>query len=74
MIDCLQFAVLSESDRAVIANNGTEFKQQFRECLNSDEFFLVSVTSSTGDKSRVIHRHKMVKNIINNILGYDPIN
>jgi hypothetical protein len=70
----VQFAVLSESDRSVIANKKNEFKRQLREYLNSDEYFFVSVTSSTGDKNRVLYRHRMVKSIIDNVLEYDSIN
>ena len=70
----VQFAVLTEDDRITLSNKKTEFKRQFRAHLNSDEFFFLSVTSSTGDKRRVLYRHMMVKNIINNVLEYDSIN
>ena len=59
-----QFALLSSDDRAKLIAKGKEFKEALYNLLNDDEYFFTSVTSSTGDRNRVIHRHSEMKNLI----------
>jgi hypothetical protein len=60
-----QFAELNEDDVNSLANNGEEFKQLLKNELTKQDQFFVSVTSGTGDKSRVQYRHNKVKELIN---------
>jgi hypothetical protein len=66
----VQFAILKTEERAELKQKSKEFKKGFMELLMKDEAFFISVTSSTGDKSRVNIRHgaieRLIKNIINN--------
>jgi Protein of unknown function DUF262 len=64
----VQFGLLSNEDRATLKDNKAAFKKGLKDLLNSDEYFFTSVTSSTGDKNRVIHRHSMLEQLINNII------
>lgn len=59
-----QFALLSQSEREAITLNGKQFKKGLYDLLNSDEYFFTSVTSSTGDRNRVYHRHNEIKKLI----------
>jgi len=59
-----QFALLSSSERAALVEKRDEFKQALYGLLNEDDYFFTSVTSSTGDRNRVIHRHSQMKNLI----------
>ncbi|MEO6233420.1 MAG: DUF262 domain-containing protein [Ferruginibacter sp.] len=64
----VQFGLLSNEDRASLKDNKAAFKKGLKDLLNSDEYFFTSVTSSTGDRNRVIHRHSVVEQLINNII------
>lgn len=59
-----QFALLSSVERDVLVKKGVEFKKALYNLLNTDEYFFTSVTSSTGDRNRVIHRHSQIKNLV----------
>ena len=37
--------------------------------MNSDEVFVASITSATGDKTRVSYRYSKIEGIINNTLN-----
>jgi hypothetical protein len=37
--------------------------------LNEDEYFLTAVTSSTGDRNRIIKRHSVIADLIQEILN-----
>ena len=60
-----QFALLSDEQRTILKSRKTEFKKGLKELLKSDEYFFTSVTSSTGDKNRIIKRHTTISNLIN---------
>ncbi len=64
----VQFALLNEEDREALKANGKRFKKALYDLLNTDEYFFTSVTSSTGDKNRVIHRHSSIEKLIKNII------
>jgi hypothetical protein len=64
-----QFALLSNEDRAALKKNKAEFKNAFRNLLGHDDKFFTSVTSSTGDKNRVLYRHQAVKTLISQIIN-----
>lgn len=59
-----QLALLSQNDRSALVLKGGEFKKGLKDLLNNDAFFFTSVTSSTGDKNRVFHRHNEIKKLI----------
>jgi len=59
-----QFALLTSTDRMALVTKGAEFKQALYNLLNEDEYFFTSVTSSTGDRNRVQHRHSQMRNLI----------
>ena len=59
-----QFAVLSREDRDVLVSKGNIFKQGLYDLLNNDKPFWDSVTSSTGDKNKIYHRHNEIKKLI----------
>ena len=64
----VQFALLSETERRELKDKKVEMKVGFKSLLANDERFFISVTSSTGDKNRVIYRHKAVENLIKSII------
>jgi len=59
-----QFALLSTVERTALVEKGDEFKRALYSLLNEDQYFFTAVTSSTGDRNRVIHRQSQVKNLI----------
>jgi hypothetical protein len=64
----VQFGLLSKHGRDVLRNHKGDFKSGFKELLNKDEYFYTSVTSSTGDKNKVIHRHSSIEDLIKSII------
>jgi hypothetical protein len=64
----VQFGLLSKHERDVLRNHKGDFKSGFKELLNKDEYFYTSVTSSTGDKNKVIHRHSSIEDLIKSII------
>ena len=63
-----QFALLSETERVELKSNKKEFKSALRDSLKSDNLFFTAVTSSTGDRNRVIYRHQKIKELIYQII------
>jgi hypothetical protein len=59
-----QFALITPEERTVLVAKGDEFKEALYNLLNEDEYFFTSVTTSTGDRNRVYHRHNEIKNLI----------
>lgn len=59
-----QFAILSDSDRTKLKSNKTKFKNDLKESLAKNPDFFSAVSSSTGDKKRVLLRHNVVKELI----------
>lgn len=64
-----QFALQSDTDLEKIKQNKTQFKKALFERLKNDPLFFTSVTSSTGDKNRVIKRHTAIAELINEIIS-----
>lgn len=64
-----QFAVLNQSQRDRLVAKKNLFKDGLYDLLNQDNYFFISVTSSTGDKNRVYHRHNEIKKLIQEIIG-----
>lgn len=64
-----QFALLSEYERNVLNQKRSSFKRVLYEKLNNDEYFFTSVTSSTGDKNRILKRHSVIKELINETIN-----
>jgi len=62
-----QLAVITDNDREKIISEKELFKQSFRKLILDDDIFFASITSSTGDRNKVIYRHKKIKRIIQNI-------
>ncbi|KAA6327644.1 hypothetical protein EZS27_023387 [termite gut metagenome] len=60
----VQFALLSEEERNVLKGCKDDFRKELKESLHDDEHFFTSVSSSTGDKNRVLYRHEKVKELI----------
>lgn len=59
-----QFAVLNKVEREILISKGKLFKKGLYDLLNNDAYFFTSVTSSTGDRNRVYHRHNEIKKLI----------
>ena len=64
----VQFALLSKEDRTALKSKAKEFKKGLYDLLNEDEYFFTSVTSSTGDRNRVVHRHSIIEQLIKKII------
>jgi len=61
----VQFALINENDRIGLRENKKEFKIMLFQTLRNDEVFFTSVSSSTGDRNRVLYRHNKIKELIN---------
>jgi hypothetical protein len=59
---------LSENERAQLKSKGKELFANFIDLMNSDEVFVASITSATGDKTRVGYRYSKIEGIIKNTL------
>ncbi len=59
-----QFAKLNDTERKKLSQNGSNFKKALKEKLATDEVFFASVTSSTGDKGKILYRHKEIIELI----------
>ena len=59
-----QLALISDIDREKIITDRLSFKQAVSELITQDDHFFAAITSSTGDRNKVIYRHEMVKQII----------
>lgn len=64
-----QLALVTDEHREILKRNKSEFKQSVYEKLNSDPYFFTSVTSSTGDKNRIIKRHSIIAKLINEVIN-----
>lgn len=63
-----QFALLKPNEREIIKNSKEDFLLAFMKLLESENYFITSITSSTGDKKRISYRHREIEEIINKIL------
>jgi Protein of unknown function DUF262 len=64
----VQFALLTQEEREILKKCKTDFKRGLKNILDSDSYFLTAITSSTGDKNKVIHRHECIKQLIKSII------
>lgn len=64
----VELSRLSEEDRIKLRTRGKELFNNFIELMNSDEVFVASITSATGDKTRVGYRYSKIEGIIKNTL------
>lgn len=64
----VQIALLNVSERELLKAKKSEFKHGFKNLLVTDEYFFTSVTSSTGDRNRVMYRHSSVDKLIKNLI------
>jgi len=63
-----QFALLDVNKIIELKANKKEFKSILRDSLKNDNVFFTSVTSSTGDRNRVMYRHQKIKELINHVI------
>lgn len=59
-----QLALISDSEREKLKTNKKAFKEALYKKLGTDSYFFTSVTSSTGDKNRIINRHSVIADLI----------
>lgn len=64
----VQFALLNKKDKATLNMHKAEFRKGLKNLLNNDEYFFTSISSSTGDKNRVMYRHSSIENLIKSII------
>jgi Protein of unknown function DUF262 len=65
----VQFAHLSEKEKSIIELRGKAVVEAFKTLLEEDPNFVWALSSSTGDKNRVLYRHGKVKELIHNIIN-----
>jgi hypothetical protein len=63
-----QFALLSDDERLQLEKERVRFKDLLKNRLNEDAAFFTSITSSTGDKNRIVKRHETIKELIQQTL------
>ena len=64
-----QFALLSDNERNTLKTQKVKFRNLLKESLKTDPEFFASVTSSTGDKKRVILRHSKIRELIHQTIN-----
>ena len=64
----VQFGLLNSQERVKLKSKKDEMKSGLKNLLANDDKFFTSVTSSTGDKNRVLYRHFTVKNLVGNLI------
>lgn len=69
----VQFALLNNEEKDILKLHKTEFKERLKNLLNTDEYFFTSVTSSTGDRNRVIHRHSKIEELIKSVISWAQV-
>lgn len=65
----VQFGLITDAEREKLKVHKDEFKKALFNLLNDDPYFFTSVTSSTGDKNRILKRHNSVATLINEIIS-----
>ena len=66
-----QLALLSEDGATRLKANNAALKTKLKEELTNNEVFFSSVTSGTGDKTKVATRHNKIKELINQVIEND---
>jgi Protein of unknown function DUF262 len=64
----VHFALLTDAQREIIKQSSEAVKEGFSNLLWKDEAFFWAVSSATGDKNRVNYRHRMIKNLVHDII------
>lgn len=64
----VELSKLSTTDKEKLRTNKTILFNEFIELMNSDEMFVDSITSATGNKSRVSYRYSKIEELIKNTL------
>jgi hypothetical protein len=64
-----RFAQLTFEERQKMEREGAFFKELLKNRLSEDPDFFTSVTSSTGDKNRIVKRHEVLQELINQTLS-----
>lgn len=64
------FAKLSGVEKNLLLERYNEFKSSLYNRLERDGRFFSSVTSSTGDRGKVLYRHNTVLELINQTIGF----
>ena len=64
-----RFAQLTFEERQKMEREGAFFKELLKNKLSEDPDFFTSVTSSTGDKNRIVKRHEVLQELINQTLS-----
>lgn len=64
----VELAKLSDEERITIKTKRKYLFQNFINLMNSDEVFVASITSTTGDKTRVTYRFTKIEELIKNTL------
>lgn len=65
----VQFGLISDTNRERLKEFKNDFKKALFNKLKGDTSFFTSVTSSTGDKNRIIKRHTVVAELIKEIIN-----
>ncbi|MBC7408076.1 MAG: DUF262 domain-containing protein [Arcicella sp.] len=63
-----QFALLTNKERSLLYEHKIAFKEGLRSLLKEDATFFTSISSSTGDRNRVIYRHNEIERLIKKII------
>ncbi len=63
-----QFALLTNEERALLNEHRIAFKEGLRALLKDDATFFASISSSTGDRNRVMYRHGQIEELIKNVI------
>lgn len=63
-----QFALLNDEERSLVYEHRAVFKTSLRNLLVNDLQFYYSISSSTGDRNRVIYRHRKIEELIQNVI------
>ncbi len=64
----VQFALLDDKERELLEAKKAIFKDKIKIALSEQGDFFVAVTTSTGDRKKVIFRHNFVKNLIQEVI------
>ncbi|MFP3596051.1 DUF262 domain-containing protein [Chryseobacterium sp. SIMBA_029] len=64
-----QFALLNFEESEALLNNKRLFRDKFYSLFEHDDYFNLTITSSTGNQKRINYRHSQIEEIINDILN-----
>ena len=63
----VELAKLSAKQKELVIENRTKVFNDFVRLMNDDDTFVQSITSATGDRTRVNYRYAQIRNLLNNI-------